>query len=431
MSSGDSANIRRPSIALIDVNNFYVSCERVFNPKLRHQPLVVLSNNDGCAISRSNEAKQIGIRMGAPWFECQPLAKKYGVKALSSNYALYADMSNRVMSVLRDFSPQQEVYSIDECFLDLTGMPVNLLKYGQQIRQRVLQWTGLPVCVGIGTTKTLAKLANHCAKKMPQFDGVCNLTQLSKTELSHLLQSIDVSEVWGVGHRLSARLKKLGIHSVYDLQQAEPDYLRQQFSVVMAKTINELNGVACIALEQISPAKKQILSSRSFGQPIASMTDLAEAVTKFTSRAAQKLRSQSSVAGVLYIYIRTNPYRTKDAQYGQGISVAFPRPTDDTAELVQAALCGLRHIYQPGFRYAKAGICLMELVDSNAQQADLFITPSPPRAALMRTLDQLNAKLGPDAVRLASQGTGSRWQMRQQNKSPHYTTRWQDILNVE
>ncbi|MFM5960062.1 MAG: Y-family DNA polymerase, partial [Dolichospermum sp.] len=218
MSSGITATVARPSIALIDVNNFYVSCERVFNPKLRDQPLVVLSNNDGCAISRSNEAKQIGIRMGAPWFECQPLAKKHGVKALSSNYALYADMSNRVMSLLRDFSPQQEVYSIDECFLDLTGIQGDLADYGQQIRQRVLQWTGLPVCVGIGATKTLAKLANHCAKKMTQFDGVCNLNQLSADSLKHLLQSIDVSEVWGVGHRLSAQLKKLGIHTVYDLQ---------------------------------------------------------------------------------------------------------------------------------------------------------------------------------------------------------------------
>ena len=430
MSSGIPATVARPSIALIDVNNFYVSCERVFNPKLRDQPLVVLSNNDGCAISRSNEAKQIGIRMGAPWFECQPLAKKHGVKVLSSNYALYADMSNRVMSLLRDFSPQQEVYSIDECFLDLTGIQGDLADYGQQIRQRVLQWTGLPVCVGIGATKTLAKLANHCAKKMTQFDGVCNLNQLSADSLKHLLQSIDVSEVWGVGHRLSAQLKKLGIHTVYDLQQADVRYLGGQFSVVMAKTISELNGVCTIALEQIRPARKQILSSRSFGQTVCSLDDLAEAVTKFTSRAAQKLRSQHSLAGGVYVYIRTNPYRPLDPQYSQGMSVSFPCPTDDTGHLVQGALWGLRHIYQAGYRYAKAGICLMELVDVDAQQQDLFIASASPRAALIQTLDQLNAKLGRDVVRLASEGMGYRWKMRQENKSPNYTTRWQDILKV-
>ncbi len=430
MSSRTAQSGVQSSIALVDVNNFYVSCERVFNPQLRHLPLVVLSNNDGCAISRSNEAKQIGIRMGAPWFECQPLAKKYGVKALSSNYALYADMSNRVMAVLRDFSPQQEVYSIDECFLDLSGIPGDLRAYGQQIRQRVLQWTGLPVCVGIGATKTLAKLANHCAKKMPQFDGVCNFNQLSAARLKHLLQSIEVSEVWGVGHKLSSKLNKLGIHSVYDLQQADATYLRGQFSVVMAKTISELNGLASIALEQIRPARKQILSSRSFGQAVCSMDDLAEAVSKFTGRAAQKLRSQHSLAGAVYVYIRTSPFRAHEPQYSQGISVAFPRPTDDTGHLVQGALWGLRHIYQPGYRYAKAGICLMELVDVEAQQQDLFIASASPRAALMRTIDQLNAKLGRDVVRLASEGMGYRWKMRQENKSPHYTTRWEDVLKV-
>ena len=226
------------SIALIDVNNFYVSCERAFNPSLKSKPVVVLSNNDGCAISRSNEAKELGIKMGVPWFKCQELARQYQIQGLSSNYALYADMSNRVMNILRDFSPNQEVYSIDECFLDLTGFNKDLKEYGQEMRSRILKWTGLPVCVGIGSTKTLAKLANHIAKKQTQFDGVCNLNQLTNDEVNNLFSNIDVGDVWGVGRRLVLKLKTLGINTVLDLKQANPEYLRQQFSIVMAKTVS-------------------------------------------------------------------------------------------------------------------------------------------------------------------------------------------------
>ncbi len=251
------------SIALIDVNNFYVSCERVFNPKLIGKPVVVLSNNDGCAVARSNEAKALGIPMGAPWFKCKDLVKQHGIFALSSNYALYADMSNRVMTILRDFSPDQEVYSIDESFLDVTAFNRrDLMDYGQQMRSRILQWTGLPVCVGIGATKTLAKLANHCAKKRPEFNGVCNFNTLSKDTLSQILSEIEVGEVWGVGRKLAPRLNALGIHNVLQLQQANPKRLRQQFSVVMEKTIRELNGTVCIEIEEIPPPKKQILRSR-------------------------------------------------------------------------------------------------------------------------------------------------------------------------
>ena len=257
------------SIALIDVNNFYVSCERVFNPTLNNKPVVVLSNNDGCAVARSNEVKALGVSMGAPWFKLKKLAKQHNIIALSSNYALYADMSNRVMSILREFSPEQEVYSIDESFLDLTHFQhKNHSQYALQMRKRILKWTGLPVCVGIGSTKTLAKLANHCAKKRPQYKGVCDFNAIAPKDLEIILHSIDVGEVWGVGRKLAPKLNALGINSVLDLKQANADRLRRQFSVVMQKTIHELKGIVCIELEDIAPPKKQILNSRSFGVPV-------------------------------------------------------------------------------------------------------------------------------------------------------------------
>ena len=254
------------TFALIDGNNFYVSCERVFNPSLEGKPVVVLSNNDGCAVARSQEVKALGITMATPWFQMQDLAKKHGIIALSSNYTLYADMSNRMMAVLRKFSPQQEVYSIDECFLSLDGFNTDLTAYGQRIRQQVKRWTGIPVCVGIGSSKTLAKLANHVAKKRPEWHGVCDLGNLSASALDALLASIEVGEVWGVGSRIREKLASIQIHTVLALQQADSSLIRQQFSVVMERTIMELRGVSCLALEEIAPAKQQIMCSRSFAR---------------------------------------------------------------------------------------------------------------------------------------------------------------------
>ncbi|EEF26393.1 uv inducible DNA polymerase umuc / mucb, putative [Ricinus communis] len=346
------------AIALVDVNNFYVSCERVFNPKLRNRPVVVLSNNDGCAVARSNEVKALGVPMGAPWFKFKDLAKQHGIIAYSSNYALYADMSNRVMSILRQFSPNQEVYSIDECFLDLTGFARrDLVVYGQDIRKRILQWTGLPVCVGIASTKTLAKLANHCAKKRPEYHGVCNFNSLSPAALDEILDSIEVGEIWGVGRRLAPRLQQLGFHTVLDLKRADPETLRQQFSVVMEKTIRELNGTVCIELEEINPPKKQILSSRSFGVPVTDIDGLSESISLYVSRAAEKLRRQHSYAGSIYVYIRTSPFKKHDRQYSNGMTVPLPSPTDNTTKLVSVALWALKQLYRPGYHYAKAASC--------------------------------------------------------------------------
>lgn len=421
------------SIALIDVNNFYVSCERVFNPKLVGKPVVVLSNNDGCAVARSNEVKALGVPMGAPWFKLKDLAQQHGIIAYSSNYALYADMSNRVMSILRQFSPDQEVYSIDECFLDLTGFQRrDLVAYGQAIRQRILQWTGLPVCVGIASTKTLAKLANHCAKKRPIFNSVCNFNQMDQPQLDQLFAEIDVGEIWGVGGKIAPKLHQMGFKSVLDLKRADPEILRQNFSVVMEKTIRELNGVVCIELEEMVPPKKQIMSSRSFGVPVLDIESLGESISLYTSRAAVKLRRQHSFAGSIYVYVRTSPFKEQDPQYSNGITIPLPTPTDDTTKLVSIALWGLKQIYRPGYRYAKAGIMLGELVPASAIQTDLFSTmqPNAKSERLMQAMDLINRKMGKETLKVASEGFKRPWKMKQEHKSPSYTTCWEDILRA-
>lgn len=421
------------AIALVDVNNFYVSCERVFNPKLRNRPMVVLSNNDGCAVARSNEVKALGVPMGAPWFKFKDLAKQHGIIAYSSNYALYADMSNRVMSILRQFSPNQEVYSIDECFLDLTGFARrDLVVYGQEIRKRILQWTGLPVCVGIASTKTLAKLANHCAKKRLEYSGVCNFNSLSPADLDEILASIEVGEIWGVGRRLAPRLQQLGLRTVLDLKQADPETLRQQFSVVMEKTIRELNGTVCIELEEINPPKKQILSSRSFGMPVTDMASLSESISLYVSRAAEKLRWQKSYAGSIYVYIRTSPFKEHDRQYSNGMTIPLPSPTDNTTKLVSLALWALKQLYRPGYNYAKAGIMLGDLVPATAIQTDLFSTmqPNTKSERLMQAMDMINRKMGKESIKVASEGFKRPWKMKQENKSPSYTTKWDETLKI-
>ena len=421
------------SIALIDVNNFYVSCERVFNPKLINKPVVVLSNNDGCAVARSNEVKALGVGMGAPWFKMKELAKQHGIIALSSNYALYADMSNRVMSILRDFSPDQEVYSIDESFLDLTGFQTrDLVRYGQQMRKRILKWTGLPVCVGIGSTKTLAKLANHCAKKRTVFNGVCNFNAMTDDELDALLNDIAVGEIWGVGRKLAPKLEALGYNTVLDLKGANAIDLRQQFSVVMQKTIHELNGIVCMELEDVVPAKKQILSSRSFGFAVRDYNSLAESITLYMSRAAEKLRKQHSFAGSVYVYIRTSPFKPDDPFYSNGMTIPLATSTDDSRRLVRVALWGLKQLYRPNYNYAKAGVMLSELVTGEAVQTDLFsqVQVSVKSSELMAAMDRINHKMGKESIKLASEGFTRPWRMRQENKSPSYTTRWEDVPKV-
>jgi DNA polymerase V len=421
------------AIALIDVNNFYVSCERVFNPKLKNKPVVVLSNNDGCAVARSNEVKALGIGMGAPWFKFKDLAKQHGIVAYSSNYALYADMSNRVMSILRQYSPDQEVYSIDESFLELTNFSRrDLLRYGHDMRATILQWTGLPVSVGIASTKTLAKLANHCAKKRLEFNGVCDFNRLDKDKLDNLLSQIEVGEIWGVGRKLAPKLQALGFNSVLDLKRANPEILRQNFSVVMEKTIRELNGVVCIELEEIATAKQQIISSRSFGQPVRDLNSLAESISLYMSRAAEKLRKQDSYAGAVYVHIRTSPFRLDDPFYSNGLTIPLPSHTNDTRTLVSIALWGLKQIYKPNYNYAKAGVMLSELVPAEGVQEDLFnsFQTNPKNSILMNTFDAINKKMGKESIKLASEGFKRPWKMKQQNKSQSFTTSWDEMLKA-
>ena len=413
------------SIAIIDVNNFYVSCERVFNPKLENKPVVVLSNNDGCAISRSNEAKTLGIKMGTPWFKLKEFAKQENVTALSSNYTLYLDMSHRVMTLLSKFSPEQEIYSIDESFLDLTTFKSkDLIKYSQQIKTKIKQWTGLPVSIGIGSTKTLSKLANHIAKKNSSFKGVCNLNVMDQDTLETWMSHIQVNEVWGVGRSLALKLNQLGIISVLDLKLADPDYIRQQFSIVLEKTVRELNGVICMELKDIAEPNKEIMVSRSFGRRVKDKQELIEAVTAYTSRAAERMRKQESVATSLYIYIRTSPHDDKK-QYANGINIPLFQPTDDSMALTNAALLGLDYIYREGFDYQKAGVTLCNLTSKDKMQGNLFNdTIAHSRMKIMDTINQRwKGKL-----KLGSEGVTKEWEMKAQFKSRNYTTDWDQLM---
>lgn len=338
------------SIALIDCNNFYVSCERLFRPDLLNRPVVVLSNNDGCAVSRSQEAKALGIKMGGPIFEVADLVKKHNIAVFSSNYALYADLSNRVMSILAEYSPVHEVYSIDESFLDLTGFD-DIVARTKAMRQKVMTDTGIPVCVGVGPSKTLAKLANFMAKRHPRSAGVFNFNLLSSSQVDSVLKNLPVEEVWGIGRKLTASLSTYGINTVLQLRDSDVASLRNKFGVVMEKTIRELRGEACIELDEVAPAKKQIISSRSFGKNVTAIEDIQDALTHFVSNAARKLREQGSIAGMLQVFIQTNRFRTELPQYNPTLAIPLVQATSNTINLQRYALSGLAAMFKPGYEY--------------------------------------------------------------------------------
>jgi len=413
-------------IALVDCNNFYVSCERIFRPDLNKVPVVVLSNNDGCVVSRSNEAKALGVRMGQPWFECKTLAEEHGILALSSNYALYADMSNRVMQILCDYSPRCEVYSIDECFVDLTGMP-RLREVSYAMRERVGMWTGMPVCVGIGPTKTLSKLANHVAKKHPRSQGVFNYNALTEAQKSKLLTQLPVSEVWGVGRKLTQRLAAHGIATVQDLRVAHTPTLRAEFGVVIEKTQRELQEVACIDFQQEVPDKQQIISSRSFGSAVTELPVLKDALSLFVANACAKLRKQNSQAALIQVFLQTNRFRKDQPQYMPCLAVPLPRPTHDTLEVNRWADALCERMYKPDYVYKKAGIVLSEISPVTHQQADWIEPDVLSNDKLMQALDGLNQRYGRGAVTVSTQGAYKEWQMRQERKSPNYTTCWEEV----
>jgi len=367
--------------ALIDGNNFYVSCERVFRPALNGRPVVVLSNNDGCAVSRSNEAKALGVRTAAPWFQIRHLEKDAGLIALSSNYALYGDLSDRMLTILGEYSPRQEIYSIDECFLDFQGLPGSNVERGHGIRARVLRWVGIPTSVGIGPTKTLAKLANRIAKKAEskpgsyatEFAGVCDLSLMPSDQLAEVFGATEVKAVWGIGPSIGKRLNDAGVCTVGDLVQLDLPSLRRQFSVALERTVRELRGVSCVELDDAPAARQQIMCSRSFGAPVVQLQELTQATTEHIGRVAEKLRAQHSLAGQLHVFIRTSPFRRQDEQYAQAITMPLPRPTAHTGELLSSGLAGLRKIYRSGYNYAKAGVMLMDLRPDTLVQGELNI----------------------------------------------------------
>ena len=425
-----------PSLfALVDVNNFYVSCERVFQPKLEQVPMVVLSNNDGCAVARSAEVKALGVKMGTPWFQIQDLAKQHGITAYSSNYTLYGDMSNRVVQVLRGFTPNLEIYSIDESFLQIETVLKqyrDTVDFGRQVKQAVKETTGLPVCVGIGASKTLAKFANHLAKKHPQFSGVCDVNAMSREALYQWMSETEVGEVWGIGRQIAKKLKAQKIQSVFDLLQTSPQAMRQQFGVVMERLCYELRGVSCLKLEEVTPAKQQIIASRSFGKLVTSQTELAQSVATHAARAAEKLRSQDGVTGALTVFIQTNPFKQNEPQHHQSITIPLAEATDNTLTLTNAALAGLQRIYQPHFRYKKAGVILNLISDKPTMQQSLFedVQSKGKSASLMKAVDAINTRFGNAVIRSAAAGTHhtkQAWQMRSNNRSPNYTTQWDEL----
>ena len=409
-------------IALIDINNFYVSCERLFNPHLIDQPVVVLSNNDGCVISRSNEAKKLGIKMGIPLFKIKNFLHEKKVNILSSNYPLYADMSFRTMHVLSSFADLQEIYSIDECFLDLGGQK-NLDAIGRLIRKRLLQWLGMPVCVGIAPTKTLAKFANHCAKTQENWRGVCDLSKIKESEINQIMANIDVSEVWGVGAKTSIKLKKMGINSVLDLKQTNPAKINLYFNVNIERTVVELNQSVCFPVVTEAPKKNEILSSRSFGRPVSTIDMLSEAITTFLSRATFKARQQEMLASSVTLFIRSSPH--KDNYYANAIRIPLAFPTNHHNLILPLALEGLRAIFKPNIQYIKCGVLLSGLISESIQQKNLWLNFDN---SSMEVVDKINSKFNKKSVRLGTEPLNPEWQMKQSNKSRSFTTSWDELL---
>lgn len=415
--------------ALADANSFYASAEKVFRPDLEGKPIVVLSNNDGCVIAQTKEAKAVlDIRMAKPWFELEAEGKKHGVVVFSSNYELYAEMSNRFMATLRQFTYRQEVYSIDESFLEVTGIQRDLSEYGQEIKATVKRWTRLPICVGFGHSKTLAKLANHCAKKQPVWNGVCDFTTLSDKQLNAMLQELPVSTVWGVGHRLERKLNAVGIMDVLRLKRANPKRIRDHFGVLLERTVKELNGEVWLELDDMRPEAKQVMSSRSFGSRVTAKEDLEQAISFHAANAAQRMRKQGLSANAVYAFIQNSPFDQAD-HYAPSLMVSLPSPTDCTLQINNAAIWLLKKIYKPDVYYQKAGVMLMDLVPSEGRQTDLFgYSQGEPKAtALMSTIDKINQKYSRGAISLASEGIRKSWAMRRNYKSPNYTTDWKEL----
>jgi len=422
------AGENRTLFALVDCNNFYVSCERVFNPGLEGKPVVVLSNNDGCIISRSNEAKALGIKMAVPFFEVRNLIQKANVQVYSANFTLYGDMSRRVIGTLAQFTPEREIYSIDEVFLSLSGfLRVGLSDFARQIVATVKKWTGVPISIGIAPTKTLAKLANKQAKKLPGSKGVVDWSAVP--DPGERLAQIEVGDIWGIGPSGEKRLKNWGIHTALELREADDKWVLKRMGIVGQRILFELRGISCLPLEMVRPARKSVLCSRSFGRAVEKLDELKEAVAEFTSQAAETLREDRLSAKYLTVFCITRPHSEEAQTRSQ--TAQLPVATDSTPELIRYALQETEKIFFPGGRFKKAGVALSGLVPTGEVQTDIFDGKNRRRAGkLMQALDELNGRLGPGALRFAAAGLLQSWRMKSSHRSPRCTTHWNELLEV-
>ncbi|PRY13733.1 DNA polymerase V [Pontibacter ummariensis] len=416
--------------AIVDGNNFYASCERVFNPELEGRPVVVLSNNDGAVIARSNEAKALGIKMGVPAFEIKDLVRRHDIKVLSSNYELYGDMSRRVVETLSRFTPNLEIYSIDESFLDLGDFyNVDLNEYARTIKETVKRWTGIPVAVGVAPSKTLAKVANRISKKSAKANGVLVLTD--ERHIEEALKRTEVADVWGIGPRYTRKLAAFGITTAWHLRNVTDAFARKHLTVVGLRTVRELRGMSCIDLEMVPAAKQNICTSRSFGKTLTELGDIRGALATHTVRCASKLRSQKSCAGVLTVFLQTSRFNDPGQCYFNSRTIKLDCPTSSELELLRYATGALQSIYREGYRYKKAGIILQDIVPDNQVQLNLLCSPNIDRdMKLMRALDSLRDRFGHKSVRYGVQGIKEEWALKQENVSPCFTTRLEDIIRV-
>ncbi|MDF1611628.1 Y-family DNA polymerase [Stygiobacter electus] len=415
--------------SLIDCNNFYASCERVFRPDLNGKPVVVLSNNDGCVIARSNEAKALGIPMGAPAFQYEDVFVKHNVHVFSANFALYGDMSHRVMTILSEYSPDIEIYSIDEAFLNLDGLEhLNLLDYGNKIRKHVFKWTGIPISIGIAPTKALAKAANRIAKKFSdKTNGVYVLDNQEK--ITKTLKWLSVEDVWGIGRRHSKRLKAIGVKTAYDFIQLDDNYVKRKMTIVGLRLKRDLQGIPTIQMEDVQP-KKNIATTRTFETNYSEFEQINERVITFAVSCGEKLRKQNSACNSLMVFIHTNQHREDLPQYSRNIVVKLPFPTNSGIELAKFASQALKQIFKPGYFYKKAGVIVMDFTPADIPQYDLFENSDERHKPLMQAVDKINSRYGQHKIRLASQDQKRVWKMKQEKLSPRYTTKLSDIITI-
>ncbi|HRF67521.1 MAG TPA: Y-family DNA polymerase [Ignavibacteria bacterium] len=427
----ESEILKNKIFALVDCNNFYVSCERVFNPKLNNVPVVVLSNNDGCVVARSEEAKALGITMGIPYFKVKGIIESNNIRVLSSNYVLYGDMSERVMNLLAKFTPNIELYSIDEAFLDMKDISVNdYTAYGKEIRKTIFKNTGIPVSVGIARTKTLSKIANEYVKHNPRLNGVFDIVDFPK--MDKLLAHVPIHEVWGIGGAFGRMLMNRKILSAKDFRDASEFFIKDKMGIIGLRTKYELQGLSAVSLDEVLEPKKAIMSSRSFGMYVSELSELSEAISQYTIRAAEKLRQQQSCCNSINVFVMTNHYKLTDKQHAENKTITLPEPANYTPELIKYAVFLLRKIYKPGYNYIKAGVLLGNIVPETPVQLNAFLVnrDHDKRNRIMKAMDNINKTFGRDSLKVASSGIAQDWAMKRQHISQRYTTNWNELLTV-